>query len=73
MDFEKVRDMVAQKMDIDASEITLDTTFEDLQIDSLDMVEIVMDLEDEFDISIDSNEELKTVGDLVSYIESLKR
>lgn len=43
----------------------MDTTFEDLQIDSLDMAEIVMDIEDHFDVIIDSNQNLKSIGDLV--------
>ncbi len=68
--FEKIRDIVAEKMDIDAAEITLDSSFESMQIDSLDMVEIVMDIEEEFDISIDNVEGLKTIGDLVDYIEN---
>ncbi len=70
MEFEKVRDMIAEKMDIDPDEITLETSFEDMQIDSLDMVEIVMDLEEEFDVSIEAGEGLKTVGDLVEFIKN---
>ena len=70
MEFDKVCGLIAEKMNIDPEEITMDTSFEDIQIDSLDMVEIVMDLEEEFDISIDANEPLKTVGELVEYIEN---
>lgn len=72
MEFEKIRDIIAEKMDIDASEITEESSFESMQIDSLDMVEIVMDLEEAFDISIETNEGLKTVGDLVNYIKDNK-
>ena len=60
MEFEKIRD------------ITEESSFESMQIDSLDMVEIVMDLEEAFDISIETNEGLKTVGDLVNYIKENK-
>ena len=69
MEFEKVRDMIAEKMDMEPEDITPDTSFEDIQIDSLDMVEIVMDLEEEFDVSIETGDDLKTVGDLVEYIK----
>lgn len=72
MEFEKIRDIIAEKMDIEASEITEESSFESMQIDSLDMVEIVMDLEEAFDISIETNEGLKTVGDLVNYIKDNK-
>ncbi len=69
MQFEKIREIVAEKMDIEPSEITLDSSFESMQIDSLDMVEIIMDIEEEFDISIDNVEGLKTINDLVEFIE----
>ena len=72
MEFEKIKNMIAEKMDMDPEEITEDTSFEDMQIDSLDLVEIIMDLEDEFDISIETEEEIKTVGALVDYIKSQK-
>jgi len=72
MEFEKIRDIIAEKMDIDASEITETSSFEDMQIDSLDMVEIVMDIEEEFDISIETGDGLKTVADLVDYIKNNK-
>ena len=72
MEFDKVREMIAAKMDVDPEEITLETSFEDMQVDSLDMVEIVMDLEEEFDISIDTGDDIKTVADLVEYIKKAK-
>ena len=59
-------------MDIDVEDISMDSTFESLKIDSLDMVEIVMDIEEEFDISIEEAENLKSVSDLVKYIEDNK-
>jgi acyl carrier protein len=68
---EKITAIIAEKLDINAEDITMDTTFEELKIDSLDMVEIIMDLEEAFDITIDNNTEMKTVGDLIAHIESL--
>ena len=72
MEFEKVRNMIAEKMDMDPEEITEDTSFEDMEIDSLDLVEIIMDLEEEFDISIETDENIKNVGELVDYIVKSK-
>ncbi len=72
MELEKIKEIIAEKMDIDTDEITEESSFESLEIDSLDMVEIVMDLEEAFDISIETNENLKTIGDLVEYIKNAK-
>jgi acyl carrier protein len=68
---EKISAIIAEKLDIDTGDVTMDTTFEELKIDSLDMVEIIMDLEEAFDITIDNNAEMKTVGELIAHIESL--
>lgn len=68
MEFDKIRDIIAEKMDIAPDKITIDSSFEDMKVDSLDMVEIVMDIEEAFDISIETADGLKTVGDLVKYI-----
>lgn len=70
--FEKVRDIIAEKMDIDKTQILTDSSFESLKIDSLDMVEIVMDIEEAFNISIEKGEGLKTMKDLVEFVDSLK-
>lgn len=70
--YEKIVEIVSDKMDIEPSEITKDATFDSLQIDSLDMVEIVMDLENEFGMEMDATEELVTIGDLVKYIDDNK-
>ena len=65
MELETIKQIIKKQIDIDTSNITMDTTFEDLQIDSRDMAEIVMDIEDHFDVIIDSNQNLKSIGDLV--------
>lgn len=72
MIYEKIAEIISDKMDIDVEEITMDSTFESLKIDSLDMVEIVMDIEEEFDASVEDAENLKSVADLVKYIEDNK-
>lgn len=67
---EKIKEMLAEHLDIDASTITEDTSFEELDVDSLDTVEIIMEIEDEFDIKIEYENVGKTIGSLVKYVES---
>ena len=72
MTFEKVAKILADYKDVDVSTVKLDSSFTDLGLDSLDTVEIVMNLEDEFGVEIEMNESLKTVKDLVELIDSNK-
>lgn len=69
--FEKVKSIVAEQLGVDAGDITLETSFDDLNADSLDVVELIMALEEEFDIEIpdEDAEKIKTVGDAVDYIK----
>lgn len=69
---DKVLEVIAEFVDVDPADITLDTTIESLKIDSLDMVEIVMSLEEKYDIQIEEQGEIKKIGDLVELIESNK-
>ncbi|HOF94051.1 MAG TPA: acyl carrier protein [Clostridia bacterium] len=72
MKFEKVRDIIAKQLDLDADIITMESKLvEDLKADSLDVVELIMDLEQEFDIEIPDEElpKVRTVGDIVEYLE----
>ena len=75
MEFEKLQKIIAESMgDIEESEITPETRFvEDLHADSLDILEIVMAIEDEFDIQIadDAAENIKTVQDAVDQIKKI--
>lgn len=68
--FEKIKELLAEHLDIDADTITEDTTFEDLDVDSLDTVEIIMEIEDEFDIKIEYENVGKTVGSLADYVQN---
>ena len=73
--FEKICEMLADKFDVDASTLTVDTKIkEDLQADSLDIVELMMDLEEECGVTITDEEAAKmvTIGDLMKYIEEHK-
>lgn len=72
---EKVIQLISEKTQIDSSSITESSNFiEDLNLDSLDMVELMMNLEDNFGIEIpeDETENLKTIGDVVKYLEANK-
>lgn len=70
--FDKVQAVIAEQFEIDAEKITMDTSFEeDLEADSLDLVDLVVELEDEFDIGeVEEGvlEKIRTVGDVVNYI-----
>ena len=72
MVFEKVRDMLVDQLDVEEEKVTMDASItDDLGADSLDVVDLVMSLEEEFDVEIPDNqvENIKTVGDIVRYIE----
>ena len=71
--FEKVREIIADKLSISEDEITMDSSLlEDLNADSLDIVELIMALEDELDMEIpdEDAEGFVTVGDVVKYVKS---
>ncbi|HIZ84097.1 MAG TPA: acyl carrier protein [Firmicutes bacterium] len=73
MVFEKVKEILCQQLDVEEDKVTMEANIsEDLQADSLDVVDMVMSLEDEFDVEIPDEEieNIKTVGDLVHYIEN---
>ena len=70
--FEKICELLADKFDADASTMTMDTKIkEDLNADSLDVVELMMDLEENFGITISDEEatQMSTIGDIVKDIE----
>ena len=68
--FEKIANYLAEQLDMAVEEITADTTFESLGVDSLDTVEMVMDLEDELGVELELEEKIATVGELVAFAES---
>ena len=74
MVLEKLSKIIADQLSMEQIKITNDTSLrEDLQADSLDIVEIIMSIEEEFGIQVDDDDALafKTVGDVVKYIEEL--
>ena len=73
MEFEKLQEIIAEVLNVDAAEITMDTTFvDDLGADSLDVFQIIMGIEEEFDIEISNEdaEKIVTVGDAVEQIKN---
>ena len=73
--FDKVRDIVVEQLGSEADEVTLESTFiDDLGADSLDIVELIMAFEEEFNVELpdEAAEKIKTVQDVVNYIDQNK-
>ena len=73
MVFDKMKEILVDQLDVEEDEVTMDANSqEDLDADSLDMVDLVMSVEEEFDLKIEDEdvEKIKTVGDIVSFIEA---
>ncbi|MEC5422726.1 acyl carrier protein [Virgibacillus sp. C22-A2] len=72
---DRVKAIIVDRLDVEESKVTMEASFkDDLEADSLDVVELVMELEDEFDMEIadEEAEKINTVGDAVNYINSLQ-
>ncbi|QQY80763.1 acyl carrier protein [Keratinibaculum paraultunense] len=72
MVYEKIKAMISNQFKIDEDDITMDTSFrKDLKADSIDLVEFIISIEEEFDIEVEDDEleNIDTVGDAVKYIE----
>ena len=73
MIFDKIKEIIVEQLGVNEEDVQLETRFiEDLDADSLDAVEVIMALEEEFDIEIpdEEAENFKTIGDIVEYIEA---
>ena len=68
--FEKVQEIIVDELGKEASEITLETSFESLDADSLDIFQIINEIEDEYDIAIETEDGLNTVDDLVKFVDA---
>ena len=71
--FDKVKEIIVEQLDVEEDKVTLEASFrDDLEADSLDVVELVMELEDEFDLEIadEDAENINTVKDVVDYIDN---
>lgn len=67
-----IKKLLEENLDVDPSTVTEDSTLESLDLDSLDMVELISDLEEEEGIDFGEPEGIKTVGDIVKHVEALK-
>jgi acyl carrier protein len=75
MVFKRVKEMIVEELSVEAEKVTLESRLsEDLGADSIDAVELIMNIDDEFNIQVSDEEaqNMKTVGDLVKYIEAQK-
>ena len=70
MTFEKIAALIAARTDTPLEDITRETTFEEVGIDSLDTVELLMNLEDELGVEIELDEKVETVGEFVDFVDS---
>jgi len=71
MEFEKIREIIAEQMNLDADKITPETSFSDIGADSLDLFQIISELEEEFGMEFDmaAAETIKTVQDAVNFLQ----
>ena len=70
MVYDKIVAIIAEKLEMDPAEIKPESSFNDMQVDSLYMVEIMLSIEEEFDLVIEDASSLETVADLVAYVEA---
>ncbi|MEA4964957.1 MAG: acyl carrier protein [Oscillospiraceae bacterium] len=68
--FDRICEYLAAQLDVSTETITAETTFESLGIDSLDIVEMVMDLEEKLGVELELNDKITTVGELAAFVES---
>ena len=71
MIFEKIKEIVVEQLGVNDEDVKLETNFvEDLDADSLDLFQVIMEIEDAFNVKVEDVENIKTVADAVSFIES---
>ncbi|EKY22082.1 acyl carrier protein [Clostridium celatum] len=71
MIFEKIREIVVEQLGVNEEDVKLETNFiEDLEADSLDLFQVIMEIEEEFDVKVEDTENIKTVKDAVEFIKS---
>ena len=68
MVFEKIRDIISELINTDKESITLESTFKSLQVDSLELFQIIIEIEENFNIRIDDEEGLNSVKDIVDFV-----
>ncbi|MEG0856038.1 MAG: acyl carrier protein [Terrisporobacter sp.] len=69
MIFEKLKEIMEENLSVEKEEITLESTFQSLGIDSLDTFQLVIEIEEQFEIEVEEPENMKSIKDVVNYIE----
>jgi acyl carrier protein len=72
MIFEEIREIICEQLEVAPEEVTLETTFEDLGADSLDLFQVVIEIEEKYGIQLENAENIKSVKDAVNYVEAAK-
>ncbi len=67
--FDEIREIICGELEVDKEEVTMDTTFEDLGADSLDLFQVVIEIEDKYGIQLEDAEKIKSVKDAVNYVD----
>lgn len=70
MIFEKIKEVICEQLSVEEDKVTMETSFEELGVDSLDLFQLVIEFEEAFGIQIEEAENLKTVKDAVAYVEA---
>ncbi len=68
MIFEEIREVICEQLEVAPEEVKLETTFEELGADSLDLFQVVIEIEDKYGIQLENAESIKTVKDAVDYV-----
>lgn len=66
--FENIRKIICDQLEIDEDKVTLETTFEELGADSLDLFQVIVEIEEAYDVQLEDAEKIKTVKDAVDYV-----
>ena len=73
MIFEEIRDVICEQLEVEKDKVQLDTTFEELGADSLDLFQVVIEIEEKYGIQLEDAEQIKSVKDAVDFVESAKK
>ncbi|MHB9782713.1 acyl carrier protein [Streptococcus sp. 10F2] len=67
--FEKIQAIIVEELEVNPDQITLESSFDDLDVDSLDLFQVITAIEDEFDVEINDDENIKSIAELVAFVE----
>ena len=70
MIFEEIRDVICEQLEVEKDKVQLDTTFEELGADSLDLFQVVIEIEEKYGIQLEDAEQIKSVKDAVDFVEA---